>query len=73
MTTPDLKAAVLLGGKLTRVSALLTLLIGLSVLAGWLFECRPLITVLPGFVAMKPNTAVAFGLGGLSLLFGFSI
>ncbi len=41
--------------------------IGLSVLLGWALDYRPLMTVLPGAVAMKPNTAIAFLLGALSL------
>jgi PAS domain S-box-containing protein len=53
--------------QLARGASLLVLLIGLSVLAGWFFDFRPLMTVLPGFVAMKPNSAVAFCLTGLSL------
>jgi PAS domain S-box-containing protein len=42
--------------------------IGLSVLAGWWFDVRALMTVLPGFVAMKPNTAIALCGSGLCLL-----
>jgi PAS domain S-box-containing protein len=53
--------------QIARGAGLFALLIGLSVLAGWAFDFRLLITVLPGFVAMKPNTALAFCLGGLSL------
>ncbi|MES2568572.1 MAG: PAS domain-containing protein, partial [Verrucomicrobiota bacterium] len=43
---------------------------GLSVLAGWLFEIDTLRTVLPGFVAMKANTAICFILSGISLAAG---
>ena len=50
--------------QLARGASLLALLIGLSVLAGWFFDFRPLMTVLPGLVAMKPNTAVAFCFAG---------
>ena len=46
---------------------MLAILIGFSVLAGWLLDFRPLMTVLPGFVAMKPNAGVAFCFAGLSL------
>ena len=53
--------------QIARGAGLLAILIGLSVLAGWVFGVRPLMTVLPGFVAMKPNTALAFCFGGLSL------
>ena len=53
--------------QIARGAGLLAILIGLSVLAGWVFDARPLMTVLPGFVTMKPNTALAFCFGGLSL------
>ena len=41
--------------------------LGLCVLGGWLCDFRPLMTLLPSLVAMKPNTAVALCLAGLSL------
>ncbi len=50
-----------------RCCGLIVSALGLCVLAGWLFDFRPLMTVLPGLVAMKPNTAVALCLGGLGL------
>ncbi len=53
--------------KVTRFTSLLAIVIGLSVLVGWLFDFRPLMTVLPGFVAMKPNTAIGLCFSGLSL------
>ncbi len=53
--------------QIARGASGLAILIGLSVLAGWLLDFRPLMTVLPGFVTMKPNTAVAFCFAGLSL------
>jgi PAS domain S-box-containing protein len=53
--------------QIARGASLLAFLIGLSVLGAWIFGFRPLLTVLPGFVAMKPNTAVALCFGGLSL------
>ena len=52
---------------IARACGLGALAIGLSVLVGWLFDVRWLMTVLPGVVAMKPNTAAAFCLTGLSL------
>ena len=54
-----LRAARLLG---LAVSA-----IGLGVLLGWTFHLLPLMTVLPGLVTMKANTAVCFALAGISL------
>ena len=53
--------------RIARACGLGAAAIGLSVLAGWLFDFRWLMTVLPGLVAMKPNTAAAFCLAGLSL------
>ena len=50
-----------------RCCGLIVSALGLGVLAGWLFDFRPLMTVLPGLVAMKPNTAIALCLGGLGL------
>ena len=40
---------------------------GFCVLVGWTFHLLPLMTVLPGLVTMKPNTALCVGCGGLSL------
>lgn len=34
--------------------------IGVGVIVGWIFEIEPLMTVVPGLIRMKPNTAVAF-------------
>ena len=53
--------------RVARVCGLVVSALGLSVLGGWLFDYRPLMTLLPGLVAMKPNTAVALCLAGLSL------
>ena len=53
--------------RIAQGSCFLSILIGLSVLLGWLLDFRPLMTVLPGLVAMKPNTAIGFVLTGLSL------
>ncbi|OGV41228.1 MAG: hypothetical protein A2X48_18580 [Lentisphaerae bacterium GWF2_49_21] len=47
---------------------LFTLMAGLFVLAGWMFDIPSLKSVLPWFVTMKANTAVAFALAGLSLM-----
>ena len=53
--------------KFSRAFALLTALIGLTALAGWLLDIPALKSVLPQFVAMKANTALCFFLIGLSL------
>ena len=54
--------------RVARTASLLAIVIGFSVLVGWLLDFRPLMTVLPRFVAMKPNTAVGLCFTGLSLL-----
>ena len=41
---------------------------GVTVLIGWLLRLPTLMTVLPGAVAMKPNTALCFILAGIALV-----
>ncbi len=41
--------------------------VGFLVLFGWATDIASLKSVLPGLVAMKPNTAVALALAGVSL------
>jgi PAS domain S-box-containing protein len=55
--------------KYVPVSAgLFALLTGGLVLVGWAFDLHTLKTILPGANSMKPNTAVALVIAGLSLL-----
>ena len=56
------------GRRVARACAAFAVAVGVAVLAGWAFEVRLLVRVLPGDVAMVPNTAVAFVLAGLALL-----
>ena len=53
--------------QIAQGACFLSILVGLSVLVGWTFDFRRLMTVLPGLVAMKPNTAIGLILAGLSL------
>ena len=50
------------------ICAWFAIVIGAAVLAGWLLDASALTTLVPGFVAMKANTAIAFALAGGSLL-----
>jgi len=50
------------------ICALFAVAVGAAVLAGWLFDVPLLKSLLPGFITMKANTALAFVLAGGSLL-----
>jgi PAS domain S-box-containing protein len=52
---------------LSQAASGIALLVGLLVLAGWLFDIPVFQAVVPGLATMKPNTALAFILAGLSL------
>jgi two-component system cell cycle sensor histidine kinase/response regulator CckA len=53
--------------KFARLCAAAAIAIGVLAFAGWLLGVRALMQVLPGQVAMVPNTAVGFLLVGLAL------
>ncbi|HEX7890600.1 MAG TPA: ATP-binding protein [Ramlibacter sp.] len=53
---------------LVRACGAFSLLVGLLVLFGWIFDVPGLRSVLPGAVEMKANTAVALVLSGMALL-----
>ncbi len=57
--------------RFAQVMGMLTVLLGLTVLAGWALGLETLKSVIPGYVTMKANTAVCFVLSGLSLLIGY--
>ncbi|MGN6544062.1 MAG: PAS domain S-box protein, partial [Aureliella sp.] len=53
--------------RFSQVAAACSILIGLGVLAGWMFGVGVLKSVVPGWVEMKANTAVSFILLGVAL------
>ena len=57
--------------RVSQILAILTILLGASVLAGWAFHVQSLETILPGYVSMKANAALCFVLSGASLLIGY--
>src|SRR6266540_2797653 len=66
MTDVSLRAVARLRAR-ARVAALFAAAIGVLVLAGWLFDVRAFLQVLPGQLAMVANTAASFVLVGLAL------
>ena len=52
---------------LSQAANAVVLLVGLVVLAGWIFDVPEVKAVVPGLATMKPNTAVAFFLAGMAL------
>ena len=59
--------------RLAQVLALLTVLLGLIVLAGWALHIEALKSVFPGYINMKANTALCLVFSGASLLIGYLI
>ncbi len=54
--------------QLNKIAPLLVMLLGLSVLAGWIFNSQSLVRVLPTFRPMVVATAFCFLLAGINLL-----
>ena len=50
-------------------AAILAIVVGLAVVVGWINEIAILKSVLPGWVAMKVNTAICFILIGIAVLY----
>ena len=51
----------------SRTASVIVIVVGISVLLGWLLNIPQLTSILPGFATMKANSALAFVLAGLSL------
>ncbi len=58
---------------LARVAGALAILLGGTVLLGWIFDVAVLTSVVPGLVTMKRNSAASFILSGASLLLALNI
>ncbi|MCX6545492.1 MAG: PAS domain S-box protein [Acidobacteria bacterium] len=56
-------------GRGVQLAGGLAIVVGGLVSVGWVLDIAPLSSMLPGQVSMKPNTAVAFVLVGIALLF----
>ena len=54
--------------QIARGACYFVLAIGVTVLAGWFTGYSSLTTIVPGFVGMKANSAIAICLAGISLL-----
>ncbi len=57
---------------LLRAAGVVAVGVGGAVLIGWMLDIASLKSVLPGLVTMKPNTALAFVLSGVSLWLSLS-
>jgi len=66
-SVPSFHAAL----RLAQILGVLTILLGLAVLAGWALHIESLKSVLPGYVSMAPNSALCFVLSGATLLIGY--
>jgi signal transduction histidine kinase/CheY-like chemotaxis protein len=57
--------------RFAQVMGMITILLGVIVLAGWAFHIETLKSILPGYASMKVNTALCFALSGTALLIGY--
>lgn len=56
----------------SQAASIFVILIGCIVIVGWIYNIPLFKSVVPGFVAMRPNTALGFILAGLSLTLRFT-
>jgi hypothetical protein len=52
---------------ITKILALIVMLSGIAVMAGWIFNITALKSILPGWISMKFDTAIAFLFSGITL------
>src|SRR5689334_22191175 len=55
--------------QIAQAACCFVIVTALAVIVGWIADYSPLKSIVPGFVAMKSNTAVALCLASISLLF----
>jgi len=55
-----------------KTVAVISIVIGLSVLAGWIFDSKIIVTLLRGYAPMKVNTAICLVSCGIALIAFFS-
>ncbi len=68
MTTEGSRGLVAAPNLAVSLAGALALLTGAIVLVGWALDITALKSILPGWVSVKPNTALCFILTGISLL-----
>src|SRR5437588_1263670 len=51
-----------------RIAGSLLVALGVSVLVGWVANIGVLMSVLPGYIAMKPDTAICFLCAGVCIV-----
>ena len=66
-SSPPLTARTSMPARAPQVLGVLVFALGLTVMAGWVLQLRPLVQIVPGFIAMVFNTALCFALTGLAL------